>query len=72
MTTLTTGALATETLIASLLALEDLTNRLTVLTLNASGCPEQSPRVRALLADLADALKRCEEDLGTYAAANDT
>lgn len=68
MTVLTTGTLATETLTASLLALEDLTNRLTVITINAVACPNQMPRLRALLEDLTDALESCEHDLGTYAA----
>lgn len=66
MTTLTTGSLATETLTDVLLALESLTNRLTVLTLNAAAYPEQSPRLRVLLGDLDDALGRCERDLDTH------
>jgi hypothetical protein len=66
MTTLTTGALATETLTDALLGLEDITLRLTVLTLNAVAHPQESPRLRVLLSDLAGALERCEKDLGTY------
>ena len=66
MTTLTTGALATETLTDALLGLEDITLRLTVLTLNAVAHPEESPRLRVLLSDLAVALERCEKDLATY------
>jgi len=66
MPTLTTGALATETLTDALLGLEDITLRLTVLTLNAVADPQEAPRLRALLSDLADALERCERDLGTY------
>jgi hypothetical protein len=66
MTTLTTGALATETLTDALLGLEDITLRLTVLTLNAVAHPQEAPRLRALLSDLAGALERCEKDLGTY------
>ena len=66
MTTLTTGALATETLTDALLGLEDITLRLTVLTLNAVAHPEESPRLRVLLSDLAGALERCEKDLETY------
>jgi hypothetical protein len=66
MTTLTTGALATETLTDALLGLEDITLRLTVLTLNAVAHPQESPRLRALLSDLAGALEQCEKDLGTY------
>jgi hypothetical protein len=66
MPTLTTGALATEVLETTLLAVEDLTRRLTVLTLNAVAHPQEAPRLRALLSDLAGALERCEKDLGTY------
>jgi hypothetical protein len=66
LTTLTTGALATETLTDALLGLEDITLRLTVLTLNAVAHPQEAPRLRVLLSDLAGALERCEKDLGTY------
>ena len=66
MTTLTTGALATETLTDALLGLEDITLRLTVLTLNAVAHPQDAPRLRVLLSDLAGALERCEKDLATY------
>lgn len=66
MTTLTTGALATETLTDALLALEDITLRLTVLTLSAVSHPEEAPRLRVLLSDLGGALVRCEKDLETY------
>ena len=45
MTTLTTTALATEILEGTLLTLEQVSTRLTVLALNASRTPEQSPRV---------------------------
>ncbi len=43
MTTLTTGALATEALETTLLAGEDLTRRLTLLALDAVQHPEHSP-----------------------------
>ncbi len=66
MPTLTTGALATETLTDALLGLEDITLRLTVLTLNAVSHPQEAPRLRVLLSDLAGALGRCEKDLGTF------
>lgn len=52
MTTLTTSALSTEVLEDSLLTLEQITTRITVLALNASRNPEQSGRVRALLSDI--------------------
>ena len=68
MTTLTTGALATETLTDALLALEDITLRLTVLTLSAVSQPEEAPRLRVLLSDLGGALERCEKDLETYSS----
>jgi hypothetical protein len=67
MTTLTTTALATEILEGTLLTLEQVSTRLTVLALNASRTPEQSPRVRMLLGDLLADIQDCESDLGTYA-----
>jgi hypothetical protein len=67
VTTLTTAALATEVLQGTLLTLEQMTTRLTVLALNASRNPEQSPRVRMLLGDLLADIQDCEEQLGTYA-----
>jgi hypothetical protein len=68
MTTLTTAALATEILEDTLLTLDQMTTRLTVLALNASRKPEQSVRVRMLLGDLLADIQDCEEQLGTYAA----
>ena len=67
MTTLTTASLATEVLESTLLTLEQVTTSLTVLALNASRNPEQSPRVRALLGDLLADIQDCEQQLGTYA-----
>jgi hypothetical protein len=67
LTTLTTAALATEILESTLLTLEQMSTRLTVLALNASRTPEQSPRVRMLLGDLLADIQDCEEQLGTYA-----
>ena len=67
MTTLTTTALATEILEDALLCLEQLSTGLTVLALNASRVPEQSPLVRLLLDDLLALVQECETDLGTYA-----
>jgi hypothetical protein len=67
MTTLTTASLSTEVLEDTLLTLEQMTTRLTVLALNASRTPEQSPRVRMLLGDLLAGVQDCEEQLGTYA-----
>ena len=67
MTTLTTSALSTEVLESALLTLEQISTRLTVLALNASRKPEQSPRVQMLLGDLLADIQDCEEQLGTYA-----
>lgn len=66
MTTLTTASLATEFLEDALLTLEQMSTRLTVLALNASRTPEQSPRVRMLLEDLLADIQDCESDLGTH------
>jgi len=68
MTTLTTSALSTEVLESALLTLEQISTRLTVLALNASRKPEQSPRVRMLLDELLADIQDCEEQLGTYAS----
>lgn len=67
MTTLTTAFLATEILEDALMTLEQITTGVTVLALNASRTPEQSPRVRLLLEDLLADIQDCEKDLGTYA-----
>lgn len=67
MTTLTTTALATEILEGTLLTLEQMSTRLTVLALNASKNPVQSPRVLMLLEDLLAGVQDCEEQLGTCA-----
>ena len=67
MTTYNSTALATEILEGTLLTLEQVSTRLTVLALNASRTPEQSPRVRMLLGDLLADIQDCENDLGTYA-----
>ena len=66
MTTLTTATLSTEVLESALLSLDQISTRLTVLALNASRTPEQSPRVRMLLGDLLADIQDCEEQLGTY------
>jgi hypothetical protein len=66
MTILTTASLSTEVLEDTLLTLDQMTTRLTVLALNASRNPEQSPTVRMLLGDLLADIQDCEEQLGTY------
>ena len=67
MTTLSTSALSTEVLESALLTLEQISTRLTVLALNASRKPEQSPRARMLLEELLADIQDCESELGTYA-----
>ena len=67
MPLLKTSALSTEVLESALLTLEQITTRITVLALNASKNPEQTPRVRMLLGDLLADIQDCESELGTYA-----
>jgi len=64
--TITTASISNETLTASLLALEDLTNRLTVLTLHAVAHSEKSPRLRLLLEDLSSVMSFCEEEVEVF------
>ena len=64
--TLTTDRIAAELLEETLLALEQVSTGVTVLTINATRNPEQSPRVRRLLADLVALIQEAEGDLGTY------
>ena len=66
MPPLTTSALSSEVLESALLTLEQISTRITVLALNASRNPEQSPRVRMLLGDLLMDIQDCESELGTY------
>ena len=69
MSTLTTDSIASELLEETLLTLEQITTGDTVLAINASRQPEQSPRVRQLLGELLEALQEAEKVLGTYASA---
>ena len=66
MPLLTTSALSTEVLESALLTLEQISTRLTVLAVNASRNPEQSPRVRMLLGDLLADIRDCESELEIY------
>ena len=66
MPPLTTDSIASELLEETLLTLEQLTTAVTVLTINATRNPEQSPRVRRLLGDLVALIQEAETDLGTY------
>jgi hypothetical protein len=70
MTALTTDRISTELLQDTLLPLEQVTTSVTVLALNATAHPEQSPRVRVLLERLVALVQECEGDLGTYAPLN--
>ena len=67
MPPLTTSVLSTEVLVSTLLTLDQISTRLTVLALNASRNPEQSPKVRMLLGDLLADIQDCESEFGTYA-----
>ena len=66
MPSLTTAALSTEVLEGALLTLDQISTRITVLALNASKNPEQTPRVRMLLGDLLADIQDCEEQLRIY------
>ncbi len=50
---------------AVLLAQDDLSTRLTVLTLNCWQNPEATSRVLMLLEDVSAVVEECEDDLGT-------
>ena len=65
--TLTTDRIASELLEETLLTLDQISTGVTVLAINASRQPEQSPRVRQMLGELLEALQEAEKDLGTYA-----
>ena len=65
MTPPTTDSIASELLEETLLTLEQITTGVTVMAINASRQPEQSPRVRRLLGDLLALIQEAEEDLGT-------
>ncbi len=66
MTTQNNTTLVTEILEGTLLTLDHVTTRLTVLALNTSRKPEQPCRVRMLLGDLLLDIQDCEEQSGTY------
>jgi hypothetical protein len=66
MTALTTDSIASELLEETLLTLEQVTTGVTVLAINATRNPGQSPRVRRLLGDLVALIQEAEQDLGTY------
>lgn len=64
MTALTTDLLPSELLRDDLVTLEQVSTGITVLAINASVTPEQSPRVRQFLGDLLLHLQNCETELG--------
>ena len=66
MPPLTTDHIASELLEETLLTLEQLTTGITVMAINATRSPEQSPRVRRLLGDLVALIQEAETNLGTY------
>ena len=65
--TLTTDRIANELLEETLLTLDQVSTGVTVLAIQATRNPEQSPRVRMLLGDLVALIQEAEGDLGTYA-----
>ena len=67
MSSLTTSVPSSEVLEYDLLTLDQISTRITVLALNASRNPVQSPRVRMLMGDLLADIQDCEIELGTYA-----
>ena len=64
--TLTTDHIASELLEETLLTLEQVSTGVTVLAINASRQPEQSPRFRRLLGDLLALIQEAEKDLGSH------
>ena len=64
---MTSDFLASELLEETLLTLEQITTGVTVMAINATHNPEQSPRVRRLMGDLLALIQEAEGDLGTYA-----
>ena len=66
--TLTTASISNETLTSSLLALEDLTNRLTVLALHATHRPVDAPRVREVFGQLLETIHQAETDMAVFPA----
>jgi hypothetical protein len=66
--TLTTDRIANELLEETLLTLDQVSTGVTVMAIQATRNPEQSPRVRRLLSDLVALIQEAEGDLGTYAS----
>ena len=62
----TTGSITTETFIAALLCLEDLSLRVTAVTLHVATKPEHYPRLRKLFDELVDLMQICEDEMAIY------
>ena len=63
---LTTGSITTETFSAALLCLEDLSLRITAVTLHVAAKPEHYPRLRKLFDELVDLMQICEDEMAIY------
>ena len=63
---LTTGSITTETFSAALLCLEDLSLRITAVTLHVAAQPEHYPRLRKLFEELVDLMQICEDEMAIY------
>ena len=63
---LTTGSITTETFSSALLCLEDLSLRITAVTLHVAAKPEHYPRLRKLFEELVDLMQICEDEMAIY------
>ena len=63
---LTTGSITTETFSSALLCLEDLSLRITAVTLHVAAKPEHYPRLRNLYEELVDLMQICEDEMAIY------
>ena len=63
---LTTGSITTETFSAALLCLEDLSLRITAVTLHVAAQPEHYPRLRKLFEELVVLMQICEDEMAIY------
>jgi hypothetical protein len=66
MCALTTDHMASELLEEALQTLDQVTTGVTVMAINATRNPEQSPRLRRLLGALLALIQEAEDDLATY------
>ena len=63
---LTTGSITPETFSSALLCLEDLSLRVTSVTLHVAAKPEHYPRLRKLFEELVDLMQICEDEMAIY------